>query len=122
MRHFMTGRARAMLYRVAMETGLRRKELRALTPASFQLEGDELTVAVDAGRSKNRTATLLPIRDELATELRQWFQTAEFGPSDALRPDLTNHTAKMLKADLEACGIAYVDHAGLFDGAGRRST
>ena len=102
-RHKMTGRSRAMLYRVAMETGLRRKELRTLTPSSFQLEGDELTVAVEAGRSKNRKATLLPIRPELATELRQWFQTAGFGPSDALWPDLTNHTAKMLKADLEAC-------------------
>jgi integrase len=113
-RHFMTGPARAMLYRVAMETGLRRKELRALTPSSFQLEGDELTVTVEAARSKNRKATLLPIRPELAGELRQWFQTAGTGPSDALWPNLTNHTAKMLKADLDAAGIAYVDAAGRF--------
>ena len=113
-RHFMTGRARVMLYRVAMETGLRRKELRTLTPGSFQLEGDELTVAVDAGRSKNRKPTLLPIREELATELRKWFQAARFGPSDALWPKLTKNTAMMLKADLEECGIAYVDDAGLF--------
>lgn len=112
--HKLNGKARAMLYRVAMETGLRRKELRALTPSSFDFEGDAPTVAVVAGESKNRKATLLPIRPELAAELRQWFQTAGIGPTDALWPKLTAETAKMLKADLEAAGFAYVDDAGLF--------
>lgn len=103
-----------MLYRVAMETGLRRKELRTLTPASFNFDSETPTVFVEAGDSKNRRETLLPIRPELANELREWFQSSGVGPNDALWPDLTQHTAKMLKADLEAAGIAYVDDAGLF--------
>jgi hypothetical protein len=39
------------------------------------------TVFVEAGRSKNRKRTLLPIRAELVTELTQWFETASFVPS-----------------------------------------
>ena len=113
-RHKLTGRRRVMLYRVAMETGLRRKELRTLTPGSFDFEVTTPTVYVEAGRSKNGKTTVLPIRPEMAKELREWFRAAGIGPADALWPDLTNHTAKMLKADLEATGIAYVDDAGLF--------
>jgi integrase len=113
-RHKLTGLSRAMLYRVAMETGLRRKELRTLTPASFDFDSATPTVYVEPGQSKNRGETLLPIRRELVAELREWFQSAEMAPDTALWPDLTNHTAKMLKADLEAAGMAYVDDVGLF--------
>jgi hypothetical protein len=36
-----------MLYRVAMETGLRRKELRTLTPSSLGFGGEPATVCVE---------------------------------------------------------------------------
>jgi integrase len=110
----LTGQSRAMLYRVAAESGLRRKELRTLTPASFDFDGDTPTVAVVAGESKNRKTTRLPIRADLITELRKWFKAADVGPNDRLWPGLTRHTADMLKADLEVAGIPYVDAAGLF--------
>ena len=48
----MTGPERALLYRLAIETGLRANELRSLTVASFDLDG--LTVAVEAAYSKHR--------------------------------------------------------------------
>ena len=50
----MTGPVRSLLYRVAMETGLRSNELRTLTVRSFDLNPDTPTVTVTAGNSKNR--------------------------------------------------------------------
>lgn len=113
-RHKLAGLSRAMLYRVAMETGLRRNELRTLTPSSFELESETPTVFVEAAESKNRKTTLLPIRPELADELREWFHATGKAADTQLWPELTNHTAKMLKADLEAAGIAYRDDSGLY--------
>lgn len=112
--HRLTGRARAMLYRVAMETGLRRQELRTLTPASFDLDGQPATVGVEPGDVKNRKPTVQAIRPELVAELKTWFREAGFATHVPLWPKLTVRTAEMLKRDLDAAGIPYVDDAGLF--------
>jgi len=45
----MTGEARALLYRVAMDTGLRSNEIRSLTRRSFDVESDPPSVMVKAG-------------------------------------------------------------------------
>ena len=107
--HKLNGASRAVLYRVAIETGLRRKELATLKPSSFDFNG--LTVSVIAARSKNRKPTLLPIRSELADELQQWFLVADIGPDALLWPKLTKPTADMVKRDLEAAGIPTVDES-----------
>ncbi len=113
-RHRLNGRARAMLYRAAMETGLRRKELRSLTPACIDFDAAMPVIVLDPANVKNRKPTVQAIRRELAEELRRWIQDAELGPESPLWGNLTEHTAKMLKKDLEAAGIAYVDEAGLY--------
>jgi len=113
-RHKLDGFSRAILYRVAMETGLRRKELRELSVGSFDFDSPTPSVMLEAGKSKNRKVTVLPVRPQLVEELRRWFATLPDAPETRLWPTLTQHTAKMLKADLEAAGIVYVDDAGLF--------
>ena len=110
----LSGRARAMLYRAAMETGFRRNELRKLKVSSFQFDQTTPTVVLPAASTKNRRPTTQVIRPEFVQELQQWFVEAGLGPEDGLWPDLTDHTAKMLKKDLEAAGLAYQDAAGLF--------
>ena len=56
-----TGPERAMLYRLAMETGFRSSELRSLSRSSFDLDGDPPTVTVEAAYSKRgRRDTLVP--------------------------------------------------------------
>ncbi len=50
----MSGAERALLYRVAVETGLRAGELRSLTRVSCDLDASEPTVTVAAGYSKRR--------------------------------------------------------------------
>jgi len=56
----MPGPDRAVLYRVALETGLRWNELRNLTVSSFQLDGEKPTVTVAAAYSKHRREDVLP--------------------------------------------------------------
>jgi integrase len=60
-RYGMTGEARAMLYRLAVETGLRAAELRSLTRGSFDLGGDEPSVTIAAAYAKNRRQDTLPL-------------------------------------------------------------
>jgi integrase len=110
----MTGVTRAMLYRCAAETGLRRNELASLTVGSFSLDGTELFVELPAKATKNRTAARLPIRPEFADELRAWFAREGMTADMPLWPGLTRWTALMIRGDLEAAGIPYVDEAGLF--------
>jgi integrase len=56
----MSGAGRALLYKLAVETGLRAGELASLTRASFALDGDKPTVIVQAGYSKHRREDVLP--------------------------------------------------------------
>ena len=90
-----------MLYAMALGTGFRAGELRSLTRESFDL--DKSTVTLAARHSKHRRADIQPLPPWLLEWLRTWF--AEDRP---LWPDLTPHTAKMIRADLEAAGIPYV--------------
>lgn len=106
----LTGPERAMLYRLAVETGLRARELRSLTPSSFDLDADPPTVSVHAAYSKHRRDDVLPIRPELAADLARYL-----AGRDAHSPvfaDLPKMTARMLRADLHEAGISYRDDDG----------
>ena len=69
----MAGPDRAMLYLLAVETGLRSGELRSLTPESFSLQDlDDGTVTVAAAYSKHRRDDTLPLRLDAAKALAAW--------------------------------------------------
>ncbi len=110
-RYGMTGGARATLYRLAVESGLRAGELRSLTPASFDLAAEPPTVTVEAAYSKHRREDVLPLRPDTAAKLKAHLaRKAPAAPAFALpKPD---YMVKMLRADLAAAGIAYRDDAG----------
>jgi len=110
----MDGHSRAMLYRLAVETGLRANELRTLTVGSFDWKAR--TVTVQAAYSKHRRQDELPLRPETVLVLQTFLAgklpgTRVFGEG---RKKLTRHTAEMLKQDLEAAGIPYQDDAGRY--------
>jgi integrase len=90
----LSGPDRAVLYRLAIETGFRAGELRSLTPESFDLNGDPPTVTVKAAYSKRRHDDVQPIRPELAAALFPW--RASKPPGTPLFGRLTNHTADMI--------------------------
>jgi integrase len=111
----MPGPERALLYGLALETGLRANELRSLTKASFNLDADPPTVTVRAVASKHKREDVLPLRPELAHEIRIY--TALRKPDDAVftAPESSKscwRTAMMIKADLQAAGIPYIDATG----------
>ena len=95
----LSGQVRAMAYRVALGTGFRVKELRTLTPASFDLDGNPPTVKVAAAYSKRRRQDIQPIRSDLADTLRPWL--AQHKHDQRLFP-LPHNTSKMLQRDLAA--------------------
>ncbi len=106
----MTGFERAMLYRLAVETGLRRNELKSLTVSSFDF--DHCTVTVEAAYSKHRRQDILPLRVETAEELQK-FLTGKIAAVKVFL-NIPDKTSKMLKADLDEAGIPYIDDAGRY--------
>ena len=52
----MTGIERAMLYSLAIQTGLRSGEIRSLTRGKLQLTSNPPFVMADAGATKNKRA------------------------------------------------------------------
>jgi integrase len=105
----ITGPQRAALYRLAMGTGFRAAELRSLTPESFHLDTGQPTVTVQAAYAKNRKTTVQPIRRDLAAALKPILSGRS--PMQPVLP-IPHKTAKLLRHDLAAAGIAYKDERG----------
>jgi len=110
-RQGMAAAERAMLYRLAMETGLRAGELRSLTTASFRLDDAPPTVTVKAAYSKHRREDTLPIRPDTVALLKDFFAN-KVPATPAFRVPKRRLVAPMLRADLRAAGIAYRDNDG----------
>jgi len=104
--HNLPGPDRAMVYRLALGTGFRAKELRSLTPESFDLESDPAKVTVAAAYSKHRRTDVQPIRPDLADLLRSWLSGRQAGlPVFA---DLPGNTARMFRSDLKVAREAWI--------------
>jgi integrase len=106
----MTGPARALVYRLAVATGLRYSELSSIRPESFDLSGDRPTVTVTAGYTKNGDPATLPIPSDLAADLPPFLATVPAGSPVFPLPE---KGAKMIRADLARAKISYRDAAGL---------
>jgi len=113
-RYGMTGPVRAMLYRVALETGLRLAELRSLTRASFDLDATEPTVTVAAAYSKHRREDVLPLRRQTAAELKA-FLARKAPAASAFGVPERHRMLRAYKADLEAAGVPYRTPKGVAD-------
>lgn len=110
----MIGTERAMMYRLAVETGLRANGLRTLTRASFDLDGAEPTVTVAAAYSKHRREDVLPLRPELAMELRAFMIGLAPAAQVFKLPADRHSAASMFQDDIKAAGVRYVDDAGRY--------
>lgn len=103
----VSGAERALLYRLALETGLRANELRGLTVSAFDFGA--AVVTVPASTTKNGTRAEMDLKPDLAEALRRFL--AGKAPTDRALT-VPHATARMLRADLEAAGIPYRDAAG----------
>ena len=107
----MAGPARAMLYKLAVETGLRSNELRTMTRASFNLDGDNPTVAVAAAYSKHRREDVLPLRADTAADLRAFLSAKMPGAAAFAIPHDRHESAAMFTQDLAAARVAWLADA-----------
>jgi integrase len=106
----MSGPARALCYRLAATTGLRYGEIATIRPGSFDWGAPSVRVA--AAYTKNGQEAELPIPGELAADLRPFVAAV---PADSpVFPLPFKKGAEMLRVDLEAAGIEYVDAAGQY--------
>jgi len=105
----VAGSERALLYLLAIETGLRAGELRSLSPKSFDLTSKSPAVVVSAGKTKNGDEARLPLRPETVQLLQRHLGSKE--PSEFVFR-VPRQSAKMLEADLVAAGVPPVDEGG----------
>ncbi len=104
----ISGSERALLYELALGSGLRASELASLTTASFHLDDlSHASVTVDAGYSKHRREDHQPIRADLAGRLAEHLRGRAPGRPAFDMPPATK-VALMLKADLDAARAAWL--------------
>ncbi len=108
----LTAPERSLLYRLALNTALRRGSIRSLTAASFAFDRDADgqviggTVSVKASNHKNRRPHVVPLVPDLAADLAA--AVALKGPG-AQAIAMPFHTAKMLREDLIGAGLPLLD-------------
>jgi site-specific recombinase XerC len=111
----ISGRDRAILYRIAAGTGFRRNEIRSLTQESFDLDVAPPTVTVEAAYSKHRRRDVQPIRRDLADLLRPWLAWKKPGhPIIETSEWNWDDSSKMIQADLATAKVPFKDARGRF--------
>lgn len=101
-RRSLTGWERAVLYQLALTTGLRAAEIRSLTGRSIDFEGKTLTLR--GAFAKNRQDAILPLPEQIVNDLKTL--TAGKHP-DAPLFKLTDKTANLIKSDLNGAKKFY---------------
>lgn len=113
--HRLTGKERAMLYTLAVSTGLRAGELASLTWQSFDLSDSMPSVTVLAAYSKHRRDDTLPLRSDIARQLVAWKAEKKADEQLQLFGSFNpNKGAEMLRRDLEPASIPYEDESGRY--------
>lgn len=101
-----TGPDRHALYLLACATGFRRAELSALRPSWFDLDGAPPTVVMPGVASKNGEPARQPLPTAIVPDLRAFLAGKPELP--LWRAPALFHSAKMIRADLEAAGLPFV--------------
>lgn len=109
----LVGPNRAMLYIVAVNTGLRASELASLTPESFELDGEHPMVRCQGGYTKNGAEAVLPLRRDVVEMLTDWLADKPEGQSVwSGKWASQRHGAEMIRIDLTAAHVDYEDTQG----------
>jgi len=112
--HGLTGYERSLVYRLALETGLRYNEIYTLERRDFVL-CNEPNVTVKASNTKNRKPDTLPLKTELAKDLEQYFKEHLALPHIKAFRMWKDAGAEMLRNDLELAKIDYKTDEGFMD-------
>ncbi len=94
----MSSQERILVYRTAIQTGLRANEIRSLSLGSFVLDGKTPYIKVEGGSTKNRQVAYQYIDADLADELRNFLTRHD--PGEVVFQLPKKEAAKMIQADL----------------------
>jgi integrase len=122
------GWERALIYKTLVLTGLRKKELASLVAGQLEIDGPVAFLELEAGDEKNREGSDIPIRADLADDLRQWLaakleackaEARRQGepiparlPTDTPVFTVPDKLVRVLDRDLMAAGIPKRDERG----------
>ena len=107
-RQGIPGPQRSLIYRLALETGLRLNELRSLRKVDFDLKAKSSTATVRAAYAKNHRADTLPLREDTAILIRDHLAT-KMPTTQAFPIRKWIRAGDMIRADLQDAGIPYRD-------------
>ncbi|MEK6677630.1 MAG: site-specific integrase, partial [Planctomycetota bacterium] len=103
------GRETALVYKTLVLTGLRKGELTALRWSDLDLDGEFAWVKVRAETAKNRKSESVPIRNDLADDLRAWRDECKPPTHTSSVFCIPKNLVRVLKKDLNAAGIPQRD-------------
>ena len=118
------GRERALIYKTLVLTGLRKGELASLTVGQLELDGATPYAVLNAADEKNRQGSSVPLRSDLAEDLRDWISDAPKAATLQIRRVIETSDShrkvfrvpaglvRILNRDLQAAGIAKRDERG----------
>ena len=79
------GRERALIYKTLVLTGLRKGELASITVGQLELDADPAYLVLEAADEKNREGSTIPLRADLAADLRDWLADKATALQDAAK-------------------------------------
>jgi len=94
---------RVLIYRLLLGTGLRSTELSLLTPNQIDFERCRLTI--EAAKTKNKKADVLPMRPDLVQSVKEWVKTHGIQSHERIFHYEVRVLCKSLYKDLAAAGI-----------------
>ena len=103
------GEIRALVYTLALGTGLRKGELRQLRWCDIDMKRGQITVR--ASTSKSRKEQVVPLASEVRATL-QANRPADATPTDTVIPPRTFPNTLTFHKDLEAAGVPREDDTG----------
>jgi len=104
---YIPGHERILLYRFAMETGLRADEIRTLTRTSFDFEAP--TVKVESKHTKNGKVAIIPLKPSTAEAMKA--HTGCKAPTAPVFKMPKSNLAKMLQKDIANARTHWIENA-----------
>ena len=99
-----------LIYRLLLGTGLRSTELSLLTPNQIDYEHNRLTI--EAAKTKNKKADVLPIRADLVQSVKEWIVAHGIQSHERVFLFNKNSIRRSFYRDLRVAGIDRIDTDG----------
>ncbi len=110
LRWTMTGPERALLYSLALSTGLRNSAIRSLTRVSFRLDSERPTVTLSGKQTKNGKPFVAKLPPALAARLESHLQH-KLPDAPAFAPARRDELARLLRKDAKRARQGWIDAA-----------